>query len=453
MTQPLSFDHLQAILRQHTAALPDVRKPSPNTRYTIQNAALGAFGIFFMQSPSFLEYQRQLYHRQGRDNAQTLFGVEPIPCDNQVRNLLDPVAPSYFNPVFFEVFEHLEQQHSLDSFRVLDHQLLVSLDGTQYFSSKRLHCPNCLTRQLANGQTLYYHTAITPVVVCPGHAQVIALAPEYIMPQDGHEKQDCEQAAGKRWITHHADALVPHHVTLLGDDLYSKQPFCALALHQGFNFILVCKPDSHPKFYDRLAFWQAQDAITQCEQRQRKGRVTEVTLYRFINDVLLQDGKQRLSVNWVEMTVVQAQTGEQLYYNTFITHHRLSAENVAQVAQAGRGRWKSENENNNVLKTKGYHLEHNFGHGKQYLSATMLSLNLLAFLCHTVLEWSDEKYALLRHVLARRQTFFEDIRALTRYLVFDSWPHLMDFMIRGLELESRLDSKTTPKFEPKLDTS
>ena len=71
MTRPLSFDHLQAILRQHTAGLPDVRKPSPNTRYTIQNAALGAFGIFFMQSPSFLEYQRQLNQRQGHDNAQT----------------------------------------------------------------------------------------------------------------------------------------------------------------------------------------------------------------------------------------------------------------------------------------------------------------------------------------------------------------------------------------------
>ena len=83
--------------------------------------------------------------------------------------------------------------------------------------------------------------------------------------------------------------------------------------------------------------------------------MTEVTLYRFINDVLLQDGKHALLVNWVEMTVINAKTGEQLYYNTFITNHRLSAENVAQVAQAGRGRWKMENENNNVLKTKGYH--------------------------------------------------------------------------------------------------
>ena len=453
MSQPLSFDHLQAILRQHTVTLPDFRKPSPNTRYTVQGAALGAFGIFFMQSPSFLEYQRQLKQRQGHDNAQTLFGVEPIPCDNQVRQLLDPIAPHYFNPVFFEVFAHLEQEHWLDPFRVLDQQLLVSLDGTQYFSSKALHCQNCLTRQLSNGQTLYYHTAITPVVVCSGHFQVIALASEYIMLQDGHEKQDCEQAAGKRWITHHADALVPPHVTLLGDDLYSKQPFCALALHQGFNFILVCKPDSHPKLYERLAFWQAQEAIAQCEQRQRKGRVTEVARYRFINDVLLQDGKQALAVNWVEITIANAKTGEQLYYNTFITNHRLSMENVAQVAQAGRGRWKIENENNNVLKTKGYHLEHNFGHGKQYLSATMLSLNLLAFLFHTVLEWSDEKYALLRQVLARRQTFFEDFRALTRYMVFESWHHLMAFMIRGLQLETRLDSKPTHKLEPTLDTS
>jgi hypothetical protein len=70
----------------------------------------------------------------------------------------------------------------------------------------------------------------------------------------------------------------------------------------------------------------------------------------------------------------------------------------------------------------------------------LLSLNLLAFLVHTVLEWSDDKYALLRRVLARRQTFVEDIRALTRYRVFDSWDHLMDFMIRGLDLQQQVDT-------------
>jgi hypothetical protein len=161
---------------------------------------------------------------------------------------------------------------------------------------------------------------------------------------------------------------------------------------------------------------------------------------RYLNDVLLHSGDNALSVNWFDITVGNAKTGEQLSHNSCITNHRLTADNVVAVAQSGRGRWKIENENNNVLKTKGYHLEHNFGHGQQYLSALLLSLNLLAFLCHTVLEWSDDRYALLRRVLARRQTFFHDIQALMRYMVFDSWEHLMNFMIQGLELESQVDT-------------
>jgi hypothetical protein len=439
MTNPLRFEDLRAILQQRVEQLPDCRK-GRNTRYRMPDAAVGAFGLFFTQSPSFLEYQRRLQANKGGNNAHTLFGVTQIPCDNHIRTLLDPIAPSHFDPVFIAIFERLAQHHLFDSFRGLGDQLLVALDGTTYFSSQAIQCPNCLTRQLSNGHTLYYHPAITPVVVCPGRAQVIALPPEYIMPQDGHDKQDCEQVAGKRWIRKHAAALAPHQVTLLGDDLYSKQPFCALALDQGFNFLLVCKPDSHPKLSERVAFWQANNGIAAWESRHWNGRFTEVSLYRSLNDVRLLDGKDALAVNWFEITVVNAKTGAQLYHNSFITNHRVTAENVAMLAQAGRGRWKIENENNNVLKTKGYHVEHNFGHGQQYLSAVMLSLNLLAFLFHTVLEWSDDKYALLRRVLARRQTFFDDIRALTRYMVFASWDHLIDFMLQGLELLSSFDT-------------
>ncbi len=453
MTNSLIFDDLQAILRRYIDPLPDYRKPGPNTRYRIPDAALGAFGVFFTQSPSFLDYQRTLQQNQGQSNVHTLLGVEQIPCDNQIRKLLDRIAPSALAPVFVEIFEALEQHRLLAPFRSLGDQLLVALDGTTYFSSKTIHCPNCLTRQLSNGPTLYYHSAITPVVVCPGRSQVIALPPEYIMPQDGYTKQDCEQVAGTRWIRRHADALAPHRVTLLGDDLTSKQPWCTLALDKGFNFILVCKPDSHPKLYERLAFWQANDAMAECEQRHWNGRFTEVTLVRYLNDVRLRSGDDALPINWVEITVVNAKTGEQLSHNSWITNHRLTADNVVAVAQAGRGRWKVENENNNVLKTKGYHLQHSFGHGKQYLSAFLRSLNLLAFLFHTVLEWSDDTYALLRQVLARRQTFFHDIQAFMRSMVFDSWDHLMDFMIRGLELEAKLEAKLEPKLEPKLDTS
>jgi hypothetical protein len=203
---------------------------------------------------------------------------------------------------------------------------------------------------------------------------------------------------------------------------------------------LTCQPDSHATRYERLAFWQANDGMAELAHRRWHGRFTAVRQYRYINDVCLRGGDEALSVHWCEITVGSAKTGEQLYHNSFITHHRLSADHIADVAQAGRGRWKIDNENHNVLKTKGDHREHNFGHGQQSLSAFLLSLNLLAFLFHTVLEWSDAQDALLRRVLARRQTFFEDIRALMRYMVVDSWHHLMDFMIQGLELQPRVDT-------------
>lgn len=124
-----------------------------------------------------------------------------------------------------------------------------------------------------------------------------------------------------------------------------------------------------------------------------------------------------------------------VYKNSFITNFVISKKNVADITADGRARWKVENENNNVLKTKGYHLEHNFGHGKKNLSALFLTFNLLAFLFHTVLDLMDEKYKLLRRELPTRETFFQDLRALTRYIFFDGWEALLRFMIEGMELE------------------
>ena len=136
-----------------------------------------------------------------------------------------------------------------------------------------------------------------------------------------------------------------------------------------------------------------------------------------------------LSVNWCELTVTRKSDGQVLYRNSWVTNHHLTPQRVIDVAAAGRCRWKTENENHNVLKTKGYHLDHNFGHGKQQLSAFLLTLNLLAFLFHTVLHMADERYQQIRQIRGTRQGFFQDILALTNYLWFESWSALLDFML------------------------
>jgi len=68
-------------------------------------------------------------------------------------------------------------------------------------------------------------------------------------------------------------------------------------------------------------------------------------------------------VNWRELVITHETSGAILYQNAFVNNHTLKDHNIAIVVETGRSRWKTENENNNGLKTKGYHLEHNFGHG------------------------------------------------------------------------------------------
>ena len=85
------------------------------------------------------------------------------------------------------------------------------------------------------------------------------------------------------------------------------------------------------------------------------------------------------------------------------------------------------------MKNNGYNLEHNYGHGGKFLSSLLASLILIAFLFHTVLDIADGKYRMLRDILPSRKEFFNDIRALIRYLRFDSLKALLDFMISRLE--------------------
>jgi hypothetical protein len=133
------------------------------------------------------------------------------------------------------------------------------------------------------------------------------------------------------------------------------------------------------------------------------------------------------------VTVTREDTGELLYHNAWITDFPITDTAVEALVRDGRTRWKVENENHNALKSKGYHLEHNFAHGQQFLASTLLSLNLLAFLCHTVFDRVDDQCRAIRAALRIRRTFFQDPETLLRYVPFDDWPALWAFMYHGLE--------------------
>lgn len=418
--------------RQCFAGLTDARK-GQNTGYSMEDFATSAFSVFFTQSPSFLACQKTMQQNKGRSNAQSLFQIEEIPCDNQTRETLDHVAPEEIFPLYDEVLEAFQGQGVLEQYRGLKGTLAIALDGTWYHSSEKIKCANCSCIEHSNGRKTHYHAAITPVIVAPGKPHAIPLRPEFILPQDGHQKQDCEIAAAKRWLDKNSARYCPLKVTLLGDDIYAHQPTCRRALLNNFHFIFVCKPDSHIALYEWVNLLQPDSGLHVVKQRVKNGGHWEHHTYRFANQVPLTAEKDPLKVNWCELIVTNGK-GELLYRNGFITDFEITKDNVSLIVATARARWKIENENNNVLKNRGYHLEHNFGHGQKHLSSLLAAMNILAFLYHTFLHFCDEKYALIRAALPTRQTFFDDLRALTRYMLFVDWDALMDFMMRGLEI-------------------
>jgi hypothetical protein len=361
----LSFIALLEYLNRAILGMKDPRLPSNGTKYSIGDAVLGAFSVFFMQSESFLEHQRHMDSNQGKSNATKLFGMIKVPTVPQIRNIVDGISANSLSSVFNCVYQALRRDGHLKPFQDLG-GLLIALDGTQYFDSHKLNCKCCSSRKHKNGTVTYFHSAILPVIVAPEQSQVISLAPEFITPQDD-------------WL----------------------------------------------KYLDGIG------EVKKLEIKQWNKNSREIYSYQYVNHIPLRDSQPAIEVNWCKLVYIRESDGKILYENAFITHHELNEQSIPLITAAGRCRWKTENENHNVLKTKGYHLEHNFGHGQEHLASCLLTLNLLAFLFHTVLHLTDPAYQQIRHKRGTRKGFFQDILSLTKYLLFESWFSLIDFMLYG----------------------
>jgi hypothetical protein len=124
--------------------------------------------------------------------------------------------------------------------------VLIAFDGTEYYRSAKLHCACCSTRKRSGGTSEYFHMLMAATLVAPGHNRVVPLEPEFVVPQDGHDKQDCESMAARRWLAAHGPSYAGLDPIYLGDDLYSRQPTCQAVQAVCGHFLFVCKPSSHP---------------------------------------------------------------------------------------------------------------------------------------------------------------------------------------------------------------
>jgi len=425
--------HLQAdalFRRIRTAFAQIVDWRSGAIKISLVDALMSAFAMFSLKDPSLLAFDARRKDPQKVKNLTTIYHIDTVPCDTQMRDVLDPVNPTDLSSIYRDIFRQAQRGKALKSFVFMDGCYLLSVDGTQYFSSKHIHCPGCLESMNATtGEVTYSHQFLGAALVHPDRPDVIPVYPEPITKQDGAEKNDCERNAAKRFVEQFRRDHPHLNVIITEDGLSSNGPHIRMLKAHNMHFILGAKAGDHTWLFDRV------------EEAVAAGTVTEFTLtegtvthrFRFLNQVALNESNQDLLINFLEYWEIQ-QDGSTQHF-AWVTDITISLDTAYDLMRGGRARWKIENETFNTLKNQDYHFEHNFGHGEQHLSVVFAMLMMLAFLVDQVQQIACPLFQAVLRKEECRTRMWEHLRALFYSLECDSMRHIFEAMLYGYRIE------------------
>lgn len=422
----LNFSALRKCLSSHFRQIPDQRQTA-KINYSIHDAMMCGFACMYFQDPSLLQFQKQLKDEQNRNNLTTLFDVDVIPENTQLRDLVDVVPSEQFRPIFKNYFCALQRSKYLEHYQFLPGLYLCSIDGTQFFNSGKVDCKKCLKTRHKNGEVTSSHKVLQAAIMHPDMRQVIPLMPEEIRNTDGTEKQDCESNAGKRLLPKIRTDHPQLGLIIVGDDLFSRQPFIESTLNEGMHYIFVAKESSHAVMFNAIK--QNPEKLNVSRFVDEKNRTH---VYEWMNGVPLNGNKDTLMTNFFRYTILitDKNGNEKITFRaSWISDLDLSGKLIKHFVRGGRCRWKIENECFNTLKNQGYHIEHNYGHGKENLCFNFLLLTLLAFFFHQIFELTDLLYQACRKKFGSKKHLWETLRSYIRILIFETWEILLDFAL------------------------
>ena len=397
-----------------------------NIKISLSDALMSGFAMYALKDASLLEFDK----RRAKDsNLRHIYGLENIPSDSQMRTILDPVQPLDLRPLYQDVFRDLQRGKVLEKMVFMNGYYLLSLDGSGYFSSQQVHCASCLEKKNSKtGEVSYHHQLLGGAIVHPDFKEVIPLAPEPIIKQDGQTKNDCERNAAKRFLAQFRQDHPHLPVIVIEDALSANAPHITELEKHNLRYILGVKEGDHAFLFDYVE--TAHQAGQTTEYERTLAGITH--RFRFINQVPLNASNPDVLVNFIEYWEID---GDTIRHFCWITDLTLTKANVFQIIRGGRARWKIENETFNTLKNQGYHFEHNYGHGEQNLSVVFAMLMMLAFLVDQTQQLACALFQAVLKKEGSRKTLWDHIRALFYTLEFASLEDIFRALLYGYKVE------------------
>jgi hypothetical protein len=422
----LNFTSLREGVSEIFRAIPDARQAS-KVEISLHDALMSGFACMHFQDPSLLQFQQRLQEQQHSNNLKTMFGVEKIPKDTQMRTIIDNIDSDYLRPAFRNVYLRLQRAKQLEQYQLFPGIYYFPIDGSQFYSSKEIHCEQCLVKYHKQESPTYSHQVLQGGIAHPDCKQVIPFMPEQIVNSDGTDKQDCEMNSAKRLVTRIRKEFPQLKLLVGGDALFSKQPIIELMMAKRLNYLFVAKPADHDYLFEVVNHSEELERVEFVDDKGRRH------IYEWVNDVPLNRRKDALWVNFLRCYVIKTDEDGQekiTYQNSWVTDLEVTKDNIETLVKAGRCRWKAENEIFNVMKNHGYYMEHNYGHGKKHLAFNFYLLTLLAFLFHQVAELTDKLYQANRKKFSHKQNLWNTLRSYIQIIIFETWELLLEFTLQ-----------------------
>lgn len=431
---------LETVIKEFEEAIRSEESKTKNKKnYEIRtvDCLMSCLAMFSLKKQSLLQFDRHV--RQGNDilhnNIKTLYNINRIPCDTQMRTRLDGLPLYMLHGAYREIISSLQRSKRLENWKFMNEYYVISVDGTEFFSSREVFCEHCCTKvynkEKKDEYTIYNHQMVVGSIVHPNMRQVLPIGFEPIIRSDGEKKNDCERNASKRWLENFRKNHPQLSVIIVADGLSSNAPFIKELIKHRCKYILVAKNKDHISLCDYFWAGEGEDI---CEFEEAGDKFQKK--YRFMKNVPLNDSNPDVLVNVVYYEETNKHGKKRKWI--WVTNLDVTKENVKEIVLGGRSRWKIENETFNTLKNQGYNFEHNYGHGDKTLSNFMAGMMLLAFLIDQCLEAFNSLFQdTLKKFQCRRVTW-ETLRSAVYLVPVDSWDMLYQKLINP-----RFDTENT----------
>ena len=353
-----TIDHFIPDWKDTFDSIPDYR--GKRSSYQISEIVMAGVVLFLFKQGSRNQMNENREEQQFRSNYKALFGLKLSQMDT-VSDVMTKLETQHLESCCRHIVKYLLNKRTLHKFGLLGIYFNIAIDGSGAYTFDEEPYPTCPYKTSKKGKKKWYQNVLEAKLVC-SNGFSLSVGSQWLKNEDGHLKQDCEQKALKRLLEKLKEDFPKLPICILLDGLFACGPVIDKIKSKGWNYIIVWKDGKLKNVWEQLTDLRLEKQVERLEKEQIHNAKSKTDhKYEYSKASLTHKEHEFYYIRHeYHSTQVGSQSVTDKKQFVFITSIVPNQANIKQLCQAGRMRWKIENEGFNTQKNNGFNLHHKY---------------------------------------------------------------------------------------------